>query len=369
MTYSMRQIIAVFIVLVAVHDAASPAQAARVKDVARLDGVRDNALTGYGLVVGLNRTGDTQQALFTVQSVTAMLSRMGVRIDPRRLRTRNVAAVMVTAKLPPFTGSGSRIDVVVSSMGNATSLRGGTLLMAPLKGVDGRVYAVAQGPLSVGGFSTSAAGSRLSRNVATVGRIPSGAIVERTVEFKLNGKKQLLYILNRADFTTATKVAAAITQAGAKARAVDGGRVLVDVPTDMQQSRVAELVAKVESAPVTTDVKARVIVNSRTGTVVIGSNVRIGTVAVAHGSLQIRVESTTAVSQPSALATGTTLATRQAQISANEEKGALRLVNGGASLDDLVKALNALGANSRALIDILEAIKAAGSLDAEIIIQ
>ncbi len=345
-----------------------PAEAARVKDIAQLQGVRSNALTGYGLVVGLERTGDTEQSLFTVQSVAAMLTRMGVRIDPKRLRIRNVAAVMVTAKLPAFAQSGTPMDVVVSSIGNATSLRGGTLLTSPLKAVDGQVYAVAQGPVAVGGYDVRASGTRRQKNVSTVGRIPSGAIVEKGVELEINGKENLVYLLKDADFTTAINVASAITAAGYTAKALDAARVQVNVPQEMRE-RVPEVVAKLESATVSTDTTARVVVNSRTGTVVIGSNVRIGTVAIAHGGLNIKVDTQNSVSQPSAMATGDTTTAANSDVSVTEGNGTLRVVNGGATLNDLVGALNALGAKPRDLIEIIQAIRASGAMNAEIEIQ
>jgi len=354
--------------LVVIIGLVSPAEAARVKDLAALSGVRTNALTGYGLVVGLERTGDTEQSLFTVQSVAAMLTRMGVRVDPKRLRIRNVAAVMVTAKLPPFASSGTPIDVVVSSIGNATSLRGGTLLASPLKGLDGQVYAIAQGPVAVGGFNVRASGSRRQKNITTVGRIPSGATVEQSITVTLNGKETLTYVLRQSDFTTATNVAAAITAAGYPAKALDGARIQVDVPEEMRE-RVPELVAQIETADVSTDSKARIVVNARTGTVVIGSQVRIGTVAIAHGGLNIQVDTRKAVVQPAPLAAGTTETVAESDVTATESKGALRVIKGGATLDDLVAALNTLGATPRDLIAIIQAIRSSGALNAEIEIQ
>jgi flagellar P-ring protein precursor FlgI len=354
--------------LVVIIGLVPPAEAARVKDLAALSGVRTNALTGYGLVVGLERTGDTEQSLFTVQSVAAMLTRMGVRVDPKRLRIRNVAAVMVTAKLPPFASSGIPIDVVVSSIGNATSLRGGTLLASPLKGVDGQVYAIAQGPVAVGGYNVRASGSRRQKNITTVGRIPSGATVEKSVEVTLNGKETLTYVLRQADFTTATNVAAAITAAGYPAKALDGARIQVDVPEEMRE-RVPELVAQIESADVSTDAIARIVVNARTGTVVIGSQVRIGTVAIAHGGLTIQVDTRKTVSQPAPLGAGSTATVAESDVTATESAGVLHVVKGGATLDDLVAALNALGATPRDLIEIIQAIRSSGALNAEIEIQ
>jgi flagellar P-ring protein precursor FlgI len=347
---------------------AVPAEAIRVKDIARLAGDRDNAVTGYGLVIGLANTGDTEQALFTVQSVAAMLTRMGVRVDPKRLRTRNVAAVMVTAKLPSFAAPGTRVDVVVSSLGNARSLSGGTLLMTPLKAVDGNVYGIAQGPLSVGGYSAGASGSRVTKNHPTVGRVPGGAMIERGLPQKIVNDGKLVYLLDKSDFTTANNVAKAISSAGAKARALDGRRIEVEVPQNMSD-KLVELVAKIETSSVQTDVVAKVVLNARTGTVVLGGKVQLGPVAVAHGNLHVEVQTNKSVSQPAALGAGTTTSTANSRVSTAEGKAALRLVSGGANLDELVTALNTLGASPRDLIDILQAMKSAGALAAEIEIQ
>lgn len=360
----MKHLIAIVMICVF----AAPADGARVKDIARLQSDRDNMLTGYGLVVGLANTGDTEQALFTVQSIAAMLSRMGVRIDHKRLRTRNVAAVMVTSKLPAYATSGTRIDVVVSSMGNARSLVGGTLLMTPLKAVDGKVYAVAQGPLAVGGYSAGSSGTRVTKNHPNVGRIPGGGIIEQGVAFKLNGRTALTYVLRHSDFTTARNVAKAITTAGVEATALDGRRVRITVPADMKD-KVVELVAKIESVEVSTDLVARVVLNARTGTVVMGSKVRILPVAVAHGNLKVEINSSPIVSQPGALSSGETQVVNESRVTTAEGRGGLQLVDGGASLKDLVSALNTLGASPRDLIDILQAIRAAGAMNAEIEIQ
>jgi flagellar P-ring protein precursor FlgI len=357
-----------WLTIVMIFAFAVPVDAARVKDIARLQSDRDNMLTGYGLVVGLANTGDTEQALFTVQSIAAMLSRMGVRIDHKRLRTRNVAAVMVTTRLPSFATSGARIDVVVSAMGNARSLVGGTLLLTPLKAVDGKVYAIAQGSLAVGGYSAGASGTRVTKNHPNVGRIPGGAIVERGVAPKMNGRKSLTYVLARADFTTASNLAKAIASAGVEARAVDGRRIEVTIPENMRDN-VVSLVAKIEAVEVETDVVARVVVNARTGTVVMGSKVRISPVGVAHGSLTVEITTSPVVSQPGALSGGETVVTPESRVSAIERRSGLRIVDGGASLEDLVRALNALGATPRDLIDILQAIRAAGAMNAEIEIQ
>lgn len=347
---------------------AVPASAARVKDIADLAGVRDNQLMGYGIVVGLNGSGDSAQSQFTVQSIGAMLSRMGIRVDPKSLRTKNAAAVMVTAKLPPFATPGTTIDVIVSSMGDAKSLRGGTLIMTPLRAVDQKVYAMAQGPLTVGGFSASSAGSSVTKNHPTVGRIAGGASIERPLSVKLTGRAQLVYQLRQPDFTTANNMAKAISGAGVKAEAIDGRRVVVEVPDASREAPVA-LIARIESVLVTTDVAAKVVLNARTGTVVMGANVQISTVALAHGGLHVEVMSQNDVSQPNAFGQGQTARLRNSQVKATEIPGAVKLVKGNANLGELVSALNLLGVSPRDLIDILQAMKTAGALNAEIEIQ
>ena len=348
---------------------ATTAEATRVKDIANLSGVRKNQLTGYGLVVGLNGTGDSQQSQFTTQSIVAMMSRMGMRLDAATLRTKNVAAVMVTADLPPFSMPGARIDVVVSSMGDAKSLTGGTLLITPLKGVDGKVYSMSQGPLTVGGYSAGGAGSSVSKNHPTVGRIPSGATVEVPVGIALKDTKRLTYILRDSDFTTAQNVALAISAVGVKASAVDGRRVIVEIP-EKDQANPVPLIARIEIAQVSVDVSAKVVLNARTGTVVMGANVQVGTVALAHGALHVEIIAANDVSQPNQFGQGQTVGVQNAEVKATEVRGAVRIVRGeGATLDQLVAALNLLGVSPRDLIDILQAMKSAGALNAEIEVQ
>jgi flagellar P-ring protein precursor FlgI len=350
------------------------ARATRIKDIAHVEGVRPNQLIGYGLVVGLDGTGDSRRATMTVQSLAAMLSRMGVRIDPEQLHLRNVAAVMVTATLPPFSQPGSSVDVVVSSIGNARSLFGGTLLLTPLKGLDGRTYAVAQGPLQVGGYGAEGlSGTRFQKNHLNVGRIPSGALVEQTVPVALGEGEYLMIQVNDPDFTTANAVATAINNAGgalgggaSMAVALTSGEVRVTVPA-AARANVASFIGKVEVLEVTPDTAAKVVLNSRTGTVVMGENVRISTVAVAHGALTIEVNEAPAVSQPLAPFTGgTTQVVPQSGVAVTEQGDAMKLVQAGATLGDIVRALNTLGATPRDLIDILQAIKAAGALHAEL---
>ncbi|MGM0578351.1 MAG: flagellar basal body P-ring protein FlgI [Myxococcota bacterium] len=351
----------------------SAARAARIKDVARVQGVRPNQLVGYGLVVGLERTGDTERSIFTQQSLSAMLSRMGVRIDARELRLRNVAAVMVTAELPSLARPGTPIDVVVSAIGDARSLQGGTLLMTPLDGVDGETYAMAQGPLQIGGFGARGlSGSSLRKGHLNVGRIPSGGTVERAVPVDLAAGGVLRIQLDRPDFGTAREIATAVNEASGDlggttdmAQPADAGVIEVQVP-EGRRDRVPVFIAEVEALEVQPDNPARVVINGRTGTVVVGRFVRIDPVAVAHGPLTVRVEEAARVAQPQPLAGGETVVTPESRVEATEEQDALRVVPRGATLEDVVQGLNALGARPRDLVDILQAIHAAGALHAEL---
>ena len=370
----MKRIVATVAAALAVVLLLAPAaEASRVKDVARVDGVRANQLVGYGLVVGLDRTGDTQRATMTLQSLTAMLSRMGVRIDPDDLILRNVAAVMVTAELPPFAESGTPLDVLVSAIGDARSLVGGTLLLTPLNGLDGQTYAMAQGALQVGGFDARGrSGSRVTKNHLNVGRVPSGALVERPVPVQLAADGKLRIHLDRPDFTSARRVADAINGAsgalgGANdmARVVSAATVEVAVP-EARKDAVPLLVADIEVLDVEPDAVARVVINGRTGTVVMGDQVRIAPVAVAHGPLTIEIAESSRVSQPNALAAGDTTVTAASAAAANEPEEALKLVAPGATLADVVTALNALGATPRDLIEILQAMSATGALRADL---
>jgi len=354
--------------------ALQPATAERVKDLASVAGVRDNQLIGYGLVVGLNGTGDqTVQTPFTVQSIINMLTQFGVRIPPgTNLQLKNVAAVTVQADLPAFAKPGQRLDVTVSSIGNAKSLRGGSLLMAPMRGADGAVYAVAQGNLVVGGFGASGAdGSRVTVNIPSSGRIPNGATVERSVRNDFLTQEGLILNLNSADFTTATRLAAQInsTMGEGTAVAVDSVSVNVRAPQDVAQ-RTA-FVAALENLEVEPGaVAARVIVNSRTGTVVIGDNVRVSPAAVSHGSLVVTISETPFVSQPVARFSnaGETVAGTASDIAITEEEASMFLFEPGTSLDEIVQAVNRVGAAPGDLVAILEALKQAGALRAELVI-
>ncbi|RMD79461.1 MAG: flagellar basal body P-ring protein FlgI [Gammaproteobacteria bacterium] len=357
---------------VALAAAAAGAQAERIKDVASVAGVRPNQLVGYGLVVGLDGTGDrTNQVPFTVQSLDAMLRRFGITIPPgASLQLKNVAAVAVHAELPPFAKPGQTIDVTVSSLGNAKSLRGGTLLLTPLKGVDGRVYAVAQGDLIVGGLGVEGAdGSRITVNVPSVGRIPNGALVERPAPNAFAQAESIVFNLHRPDFTTARRMADAINDAigPGTARALDAVSVQVHAPRDPGQ-RVAFLSVLENLTLEPGEAPARVIVSSRTGTVVIGSHVRVTAAAVSHGNLTVTITERTRVSQPAPLSRGETAKVPESSIQVDQEKAHMFLFPQGVTLSQIVEAVNRVGAAPGDLVAILEALKKAGALRAELIV-
>lgn len=347
---------------------ASPSAAARIKDLANIKGVRSNQLVGYGLVVGLDGTGDDKKSIFTTQSIASMLEKMGVTVNPKEIKAENVAAVMVTANLPPFARTGARIDAIVSSIGDAENLQGGNLLMTPLKGADGNVYAVAQGPVNTGGFAAQGAGASVSKNFPTVGRLIEGATVEREVTFEFNARTALTLSLQQPDFTTASRITDAINSLfyDPIAAATDSGTIQLQVPT-AYTGNIVELVAMIEKLEVTPDNIARVVINERTGTVVMGDKVRIATIAIAHGNLSIVVKENPQVSQPLPFSEGgATVVTPDTNLSVQEGENQLVLVNGGTSIGDVVNALNALGVSPRDLIAIFQAIKAAGALQAEL---
>ncbi len=338
----------------------------RLKELVEVQGSRDNPLYGYGLVVGLAGTGDTEAVFFTAQSISGMLGRLGIRIDPKLVRVRNVAAVMVTAKLPSFTRPGTRIDVNVSSMGNARSLAGGVLLITPLTGPDGQVYVLAQGSVQAGGFDVAAFGTSVQKNQPTSGSVPAGGIVERAVLGNLE-KAPLVLGLKRPDFTTSSRIADAINKElkADVARAIDSAAIEIKVPADYKGKTVG-LMTKLEALEVEADQKARIVVSERTGTVVAGERVRIHPVAVAHGGLSISVTAATNVVQPNPLGRGQTAVTKQAAIDAKEKEKLVVALPATTTVEDLVKALNLLGANPRDLIAILQAMKAAGAIDADV---
>ncbi len=362
-----KKVSSILIIIAIIH---STAKGVRLKDIVDVEGVRGNYLIGYGLVVGLKQTGDGDQTKFTVQSVVNMLQRFGITVPKDQVKLKNVAAVLVTAYLPAYVKPGQRIDVTVSTLGDAKSLQGGTLLMTPLKGPDGKVYAIAQGPVSIGGFAAGGAGGGVQVNHPTVGRVPEGAIVEREVPMEdLNHLQKLTLSLRDGDFTTVSEVANLINLylKGHYAVPKDLRTVEVKVPKSYQ-GKVVDLLAEIGNLEVTPDVPARVVIDERTGTVVMGENVRISKVAVAHGNLSVEIKETPQVFQPYPFSPGQTVVTPQTQVKAKEQKARIVVLEEGATLGELIRALNAVGATPRDLIAILQAIKAAGALHAELII-
>ena len=347
---------------------ARDAHAARVKDLTSIAGVRDNQLLGYGLVVGLNGTGDGNNTGFSGQTVSTMLRTMGLTIDAAKIRARNAAAVMATATLPPFARAGGHVDVLVSSMGDAKSLQGGTLLLTPLRAPNGQIYAVAQGPVSIGGFAVSGkSGSKVQQNHPTVGQIANGALIEGEVGLQLNGREHIRMLLNNPDFTTSARLADTInTRLGTEvARAVDSGTIEVQV-LEPYRANVAAFVATLENMEVTPDQVAKVVLDERTGTIVIGENVRIATVAIAHGNLTIEIREEPQVSQPAPLSQGKTIVTPKSDVKVKEDKNQVVLFSQAVTIRDLVRDLNNIGVTSRELVAIFQAIKAAGALQAKL---
>lgn len=346
---------------------AGDAGAARLKDLTEIGGVRNNQLVGYGLVVGLDGTGDGRRAAFTVQSFVSMLETMGVTVDPKSVGVKNVAAVMVTAVLPPFARQGNRLDVLVSSIGDADNLQGGTLMLTPLKGIDGRIYAVAQGPVNTGGFEVSGTASQVARNFPTVGRVLSGAIIEREVATDFGTRSTLTFSLRNPDFTTAARIVDAINTRLSEpvARAQDAGTIEVRIP-DPYLDDTVPLLAALGEIEVETDTRAKVVINERTGTVVMGEQVRLSTVAIAHGNLSITVRENFDVSQPYPFSRGQTVVLPETHIHVQEEASQLTVVPQGVNIGQVVSALNALGVTPRDLIAIFQAIKAAGALQADL---
>jgi flagellar P-ring protein precursor FlgI len=362
----MKRAIIVALAITIVGTAAA-AQTVRVKDIAGVEGVRANQLVGYGLVVGLEGSGDSQQTKFTAQSLANMLETYGISVPADKLKVKNVASVMVTAALPPFARAGTTIDVSVSSLGDARSLQGGTLLQTPLRAANGEVYAVAQGQVSIGGFGAAGGGSSVTKNHPTTGRIPGGALVEKETKTDLAPQDTLTLTLNSSDFTTASRVAKAIDTklGGHYSSAIDGNSVLVEVPSQYQ-GNVVGLISEIESAEVTTDTTAKVILNERTGTVIIGGQARITPCAVSHGSLVVEISTQTDVSQPNPLAAGKTATTQNTTVTVKEQPGHVMALSSGATIEELVRALNALKVTPRDLIAVLQAIKEAGALQAQL---
>ena len=363
-----RTLIAVIAFAAVIWTGAAEASS-RIKDLVDIEGVRENQLVGYGLVVGLNGTGDTlNNSPFTLQSLTAMLERLGVNTRGANLRTANVAAVMVTANLPAFATQGTRIDVTASALGDATSLLGGTLLVTPLMGADGEVYAVSQGTLAVGGFSAEGQAATITRGVPTVGRISNGGLVEREITYAINTKKSLRLSLRNPDFTTSRRIAEAINAFVGKsaAEAVDPSTVQFSLPGGANKDIVG-LLTDIEQLRIEPDQPAKVVIDEQSGIIVIGANVRVSEIAIAQGNLTVTVTETPQVSQPNPLGEGETVVVPRTTVTADDEAdNKLAVLNGGVTLRQLVDALNALGVGPRDMISILQSIKAAGALQAEI---
>lgn len=371
----MRQIVRVpvWLVLLAATCAA-PLEAdpsARLKDVASWQGSASMPLIGYGLVVGLNKTGDRRQTVFSTQSLTNMLEKFGLAVSPEAVKVENIAAVLVTAELPAYVRPGARLDVTASSVGDARSLQGGTLLATPLRGTNGQIHALGQGPLSIGGFGAGGGDNAVAVNHLTVGRVPGGALVQLGTGATLGPADTIALALREPDFVSATRMADVINAdlGPDMARAVDSGTVAIRVPEPYRGS-LATLMARLEVLPVDTDVAARVVINERSGTVVVGGSVRLSAAAVAHGNLSVTIKTRYDVSQPSAPFTnrGDTVVVPQTNVDVEEQQARLVALEEGTTLDAVVRGLNALGASPRDVIAILQALKAAGALRAEIII-
>jgi len=362
-------LVAIATAILAVSAAPTTALAtSRIKDLANIEGVRQNQLIGYGLVVGLNGTGDTLNNIpFTKQSLQAMLERMGVNIRGANIRTGNVAAVMVTGNLPAFSTQGTRMDVTVSALGDSKSLQGGVLLVTPLLAADGNVYAVAQGSLAIGGFAAEGDAAKITRGVPTVGRISNGAIIEREIDFALNRLPNVRLALRNADFTTAKRIAAAVNDylGTRSAEPVDPSTVTLSVPAEFKGNVVA-LLTEIEQLQVEPDLAAKIVIDERSGIIVMGRDVRVATVAIAQGNLTITVSEAPQVSQPNPLSRGRTVVVPRSRVGVQEDAKKLAVVKDGVSLQSLVDGLNALGIGPRDMISILQAVKAVGAIEADI---
>lgn len=363
----MARLIAFAAVLAMFH--ASALAAARIKDLGSWEGVRDNQLVGFGLVVGLAGTGDKRQTVFSAQSLTNMLEKMGVTVNPAAIQVRNTAAVMVTATLPPYGQPGVRIDVHAAAIGDATNLQGGLLVMTPLKAGDGQVFAVAQGPVVTGGFVAGRGGNSQSLNHPTAGRIPNGAIIEKPAPSPQPASRFRLQ-LRHADYTTAARIVEALNRkfgsgGPAVARAENSALVSVNLPA-RYSTRPVEFVSEIENVEIDAGRSARIVINERTGTIVLGKDVRIAPVAILHGALSVEIQTSYAVSQPAPLSGGTTTVTPETNVAAREEKARNVLLKQGATVEDLVKALMAIGSTPRDIIAILQNLKAAGAVEADL---
>lgn len=374
MRHSLRLPISILLVAVASTAAAVPAgsdPSTRLKDVASLQGAASTPLLGYGLVVGLNKTGDRRQTIFSTQTLTNMLEKFGLSVPADQVKVENVAAVLVTAELPTFARVGARLDITASSVGDARSLQGGTLLATPLRGPNGQIYALAQGALSIAGFGGGGGDNSVAVNHLTVGRVPSGAFVQVGSGVMLPTTESVSLVLRDPDFVSASRLAQAVNlELGAGvARVVDPGTVSIRVP-DNYRTSIPEMMARLEVVPVESDAPARVVINERSGTVVVGGAVRLGPAAVAHGNLSVTIRTRYEVSQPSApfSNSGDTVVVPQTDVSVQDQPSRLVVLEEGTTLEAVVRALNALGATPRDIIAIMQALKAAGALHAEIVI-
>ena len=371
--FKNKLIMKIYVGLALIFFISGSAEAARIKDLSGIKGVRSNQLIGFGLVIGLTKTGDSAvNVFFSIQAIASMLKKLGVTIPSDRigqLQFKNIATVIVTADLPAFAKHGDSIDVTVSSLGDAKSLQGGTLLMTPLKGTDNNTYAVAQGPISIGGFSVQGAARGVQKNHLTVGRISNGALVEKEIKSNFNIKDEIILALKKTDFTTASRITKAINNdmKDEVATMLDGRTVRIQIPK-FYMNNASDLVTKIESIEVAPDTEAKVIIDERTGTVVMGENVRISSVAVAHGALFVQIKEEPVVSQPPALASETaeTVVLPRTRISVGEGEDKLLVIPKSVSLGDVVQGLNSIGVTPRDLIAILQAIKSSGALHARL---
>jgi flagellar P-ring protein precursor FlgI len=364
----MKLLTHAFLLLILLHAPAPPARAARLKDLVAVEGVRDNQLLGYGLVVGLAGTGDRQQSVFSAQSLTNLLQRMGVTVAPTAIRVANTAAVLVTATLPAFAQPGMHLDITAAAIGDARNLQGGILVLTSLRGADGQVYAIAQGPVVTGGFSSGRAGTSQTVNHPTVGRGPGGATVERGAPSV--APTGIIHLqVRQSDFTTTTRIVEAVNQKFAigkgPAHADNAGMVSVAVPAEYN-TRVTEFISQLENLTVEADRPARVVINERTGTIVLGKDVHVSPVAILHGNLTVEIQTDMQVSQPNAMAAGNTAVVPQTTVTAKEEKARNVVLKQGATVEELVRALASIGSTPRDVIAILQNLRSAGALEAEI---
>ncbi len=338
----------------------------RIKDIASFEGVRDNQLIGYGVVVGLEGTGDTIRNKFTFQAISNLLDKMGLKLDPTAFQMRNTAAVAVTALLPPFARAGSKIDVTISSIGSAKSIQGGILLITPLKAADGHIYAVAQGPVSIGGYNIARGGTSVRKNHPTVGRIPNGALVEKEVPFNFTSQRYFTLVMYHSDFTTTQRVVNTINKSfGDVSAAVDSRTVRIMIPDKYTRQKVL-MASMLENLVVEPDSKAKVVVNERTGTIVFGENVKISKVALAHGNITVTIKTTYEVFQPPPLTRAETVVTEEREVGVREEEARFTIMEHTPTISEVVTTLNSLGATPRDIIAILQAMKNAGALQAEL---